>query len=243
MIPAGLDDLVRRAVADRWLLAFDFDGTLVPLADHPDAVAFRRPAWEALTTLARRRPVAILSGRARADLAARCPPGATLIGNHGAEGLEGSALVEVRAREASARWLPRLRTWFTGGGCWVEDKGLSLSLHWRGAQDQARAEAVARRLCAGLRPPPRLVPGHLVLNVQHADLPDKRAALLHLLRHHPAALFIGDDWNDATALAPGDPRLHGIQVGDLPLGAPWRLPDQRAVETLLTLLLKETAHA
>jgi len=243
MIPPALQILARLALAERWLLAFDFDGTLVPLADHPDAVAFRRPAWDALSLLARHRPVAVISGRARADLAARCPPGMTLIGNHGAEGLEGISWIEGRAREAATLWLPRLRGRFTGGGCWVEDKGLSLSLHWRASPDHVRAEAVARRLCEELWPTPRLVPGNLVLNVQHADLPDKRVALLHLLRRHPAALFVGDDWNDATALASGEPRLHGIQVGDLPLGAPWRLPDQAAVEALLAVMAQEITHA
>jgi trehalose 6-phosphate phosphatase len=237
MMPQDLADLARRAAAGHWLLAFDFDGTLVPIADHPDAVAFSQQVYRDLEELARRAPVAIISGRCRADLAARCPPGPLLLGNHGSEGLPDLSWIDARAREAAALWLPGLRRRFTGGGCWVEDKGLSLSLHWRAARDPARAEAVALRLTADLWPPPRLVGGHLVLNLLHPDLPDKHAALQHLLQHHPAVLFMGDDWNDASALGSSDPRIHGVQVGDLPLGAPWRLEDQAEVGRFLALLL------
>ncbi len=242
MIPLNLADLALRAATGHWLLAFDFDGTLVPIADHPDAVTFSLQVYRDLEELARWAPVAIISGRSRADLAARCPPGPLLLGNHGSEGLPDLAWIESRAREAAGLWLPRLRRRFTGGGCWVEDKGLSLSLHWRAARDPARAEVVARRLTADLWPEPRLVDGHLVLNLLHPDLPDKHAALLHLLQHHPAAMFVGDDWNDASALASTDPRIHGVQVGDLPLGAPWRLENQAEVGRFLNLLLHEVQH-
>lgn len=242
MIPPDLADLARRAAAGHWLLAFDFDGTLVPIADHPDAVAFSLPVYRDLEELARWAPVAIISGRARADLAARCPLGPLLLGNHGSEGLPDLTWIETRAREATSLWLPRLRRRFTGGGCWVEDKGLSLSLHWRAARDPARAEAVAHRLSADLWPAPRLVEGHLVLNLLHPDLPDKHAALLHLLQHHPAALFVGDDWNDASTLASSDPRIHGVQVGNLPLGAPWCLPHQADMGPFLALLLHKVRH-
>jgi len=52
----------------RVLLAFDFDGTLVPLGPRPDRARMRAVTRRLLTRLARRARCAVISGRARRDL-------------------------------------------------------------------------------------------------------------------------------------------------------------------------------
>lgn len=92
----------------------DFDGTLAPL-DHDTAAVRMRPQTVAsLTQLAMRHRVAIISGRARADLSSRLGalPTVALVDEHGIDrGGQDSAL-----RAAVARWTPILRSVSPGGG-------------------------------------------------------------------------------------------------------------------------------
>ena len=132
------------ALADgRSLLAFDLDGTLAPLVAHPIQARVGGDTAARLRTLATRWPVAVLTGREIADAAQRlgfCPH--YLFGNHGAQrpgesprGKVDEGLDDCRARLAAQ--FDTLRT----RGIEVEDKGLSLALHYRGAADLQAARA------------------------------------------------------------------------------------------------------
>lgn len=245
--PAGdglgpaLEELCRTAFRERWLLAFDFDGTLAPIARRPEGVRLPEGIARQLGALARQRPVAVLSGRALDDLRPRLPAGILALGNHGGEGLPGFEAEVRAARRQVETWFGPLSGRFRDHGRWVEDKGLSLTLHWREAQDREGAETAAADLVRELSPVPRLIPGHLALNCLPPGLPDKGAALAILLDRLglARALFVGDDWTDAAVFTCGDPRIEGIQVGHLPLGARWRLPDQTRVAGLLAALGQE----
>lgn len=231
--------LCGRAVAERWLLAFDFDGTLAPFASTPGQAVLDPVSGPLLARLAAARPVAVISGRAVADVRGRLPPGTLVLGNHGSEGLPGMEAELQAARALAVRWREELARITAVPGCWLEDKGVSLTFHWRLALDHAAAAQAAHDLVRGLVPSPRLIPGQAVLNCLPPQLLDKGEALQRLLVTHPGqrALFVGDDWTDAAVFRLEDPRIAGIQVGDLELGAEWRLPGQPSVVRFLQALV------
>lgn len=238
LAPAGRA-LLRRAVAERWLLGFDFDGTLAPLVQDAAAAAMTPAVEAALAALAARRPVAVITGRSLADVRLRLPPIISLVvGNHGGEGPGGDPGRLAAARTTAAVWRASLAAALAGEPLRIEDKGVSLALHWRGAADPPRQERLAGLAAAALEPRPELIPGDHVLNLLPAGLPDKGAALLRLLGDGgwAGALFAGDDITDQAVFRLRDPRIAGIEVGRR-LGAPWRLPDQAAVGVLVQALL------
>ncbi len=57
-----------RLAQERTLYAFDFDGTLSPIVEHPSRAAMRAKTRKLLERLASSQPCVIVSGRARADV-------------------------------------------------------------------------------------------------------------------------------------------------------------------------------
>lgn len=123
------------------LLLLDFDGTLVPIAGAPDKVQFSAKTESLLTAISRKRDyrLAIISGRSLKDLRGYFGLNNVIaVGNHGLE-LSGAGLkLPPRARRAvklkfTMRLLAeKLRADFCClPGVLVEDKGLSISLHYR----------------------------------------------------------------------------------------------------------------
>jgi trehalose 6-phosphate phosphatase len=128
-------------------LFLDFDGTLVELADTPDAIAVPAGLGPMLERLRRRLEgrLAIVSGRSLADLQRHFPlHGSAVSGSHGLELQLANGtklplsvpigLDDVRARvEAFAALTP---------GLLVEDKPAGIALHYRLAPDEGpRAQA------------------------------------------------------------------------------------------------------
>ena len=124
---------LNRLLAAPVLLAFDFDGALAPICADPDDVRIR-PSWVAhLQRINQRWPLAVISGRRLADLTPRLGfEPAFLAGNHGAE----SAATDTT--HATSTCLDRARLLLASRfeaihamGIEVEDKGLSLAVHYR----------------------------------------------------------------------------------------------------------------
>src|ERR1035441_8569295 len=63
--------IVTRLAHERTLCAFDFDGTLSSIVDHPDQAVMRARTENLLRQLALLYPCLIVSGRARADVLSR----------------------------------------------------------------------------------------------------------------------------------------------------------------------------
>jgi len=199
----------------RTLLAFDFDGTLAPIVADRDRARLGPRTRRRLQALTRRFRCVVVSGRSRADLARRCAGVglAALVGNHGAEGpwLRGGAAT----RRAVARWREVLRLRLEGErGIEIEDKGLSLAIHFRRAPSRPGAGRAIRR---ALRPLAgvRIVAGKLVVNVLPAGSPDKGRAIARLRRllESEAVLYVGDDETDEDVFASGLPGLISVRVG------------------------------
>jgi trehalose 6-phosphate synthase/phosphatase len=192
----------------------DYDGTLAPIVAHPSEAGLSAEMAQALTECAARPDtrVVIVSGRALDDLRKRVPRGEIgLIGNHGFEvsvpGLSGFEHPDLpHYRRRLAELAGSLREILVPGA-WVEDKGLTLTLHLRAVDPQARpaletaaSECIAR---AGFH-------ARTALCALEARPPvgwDKGQAVLHILRglYGPAwsqrvrVIYAGDDETDEDA--------------------------------------------
>ena len=184
------------------LLAFDFDGTLAPIVVRPDDARVPPAVAGHLARIARELPVAILTGRSVDDVTPRLGFAPRyVIGNHGAED---SAAIAAPAGDA----LDALRLRIAGdaglaeAGVMVEDKRLSLALHYRTAPDPQAALARIDALLDDLEPALARFGGKFVVNVVSAEHPDKGDALAELVQRAgvEAAMFVGDDVTDEAVV-------------------------------------------
>jgi trehalose 6-phosphate phosphatase len=174
-------------------LLFDVDGTLAPIAPRPELARVPDETRGELERLAGSYLlVACISGRAGQEAARLVGvDGIRYVGNHGLE-------LDARARELTAR----IAAFRDSVALPAEDKGLSLSYHYRGAEDENAArtelEAIAERARAeGLDP--RW--GRKVLEIRPPVAADKGTAVRALLASVPArlGLYAGDDTTDLDA--------------------------------------------
>lgn len=230
----------------RPLMAFDFDGTLAPIVARPDDARVSVAVASRLSALAARLPVAIVTGRTVTDVRGRLGfEPQFIVGNHGAEEAQddpaASRLVEplngLRAR------LQAHEAELLAAGVSVEDKGLSLALHYRLSRDRPRAQQL---IAALLDPPPaglRLFAGKMVVNAVAADAPDKAHAVHALVERvgATAAFFAGDDVNDEPVFASAPPHWLTLRVGrdDLSSRARFCLEGPQEMALLLERVLAE----
>jgi len=249
MLPHALERVP--AWADAWrrtgrlVLLLDFDGTLAPIADLPGLAAMPGTTRHALARLMSMPGVeaAVVSGRALADVRERAGiEGAAYAGNHGMEihsdGLDhvhGEAaaarpVLELAARELAAALAPI-------PGAFVEDKQLTLSVHYRMSPRDRVDEltAIVERIVNPL-PGVHLTAGKEVLEVRPRVEWNKGKAVLFLLEHmRPPAgapvLYFGDDRTDEDAFRALRERV-GMGDGILVSRAP-------GSETMATSYLRE----
>ncbi|MDA1118784.1 MAG: trehalose-phosphatase [Proteobacteria bacterium] len=198
---------------ERTLVGLDYDGTLAPIVPIPDQARTAAGVAEPLRRLDEVATVAIVSGRSVRDVTARLPYRPRhVVGNHGMEGLPGQEALVAQAGAHCRDWLaqlnapPALQEAQTGIA--VEDKGVSLSVHYRLARDRQRAELAIRERLATLSPAPRIIGGHFVFNLLPPESPDKLGALLRLVEMSGCTrvVFVGDDETDEIVFrgAPAD---------------------------------------
>jgi trehalose 6-phosphate phosphatase len=138
------------SAARHLLLGLDFDGTLAPIVPHPEDAEippYTSTALEFLTS----RPdvtVALISGRALADLKTRINLDAIFAGNHGLE-ISGRGFdfhhPEAAAAQSDLHQIcDEIKTRLTGiRGTLVEDKGLTATVHTRNVADRDQYQVVA----------------------------------------------------------------------------------------------------
>jgi trehalose 6-phosphate phosphatase len=224
---------------ERALLVFDFDGTLAPIVECRECAEMRPSTHALLRVTALLYPCAIVSGRARADLVRRVVgvPLLAVVGNHGAEA--GFGPVDRTARSAVVAWREALAGELRDErGVEIEDKGLSLAIHYRGAPRRAAARhhaLAAAESLAGVR----IFGGRCVVNVAPAGAPDKGSAVAEILRRigWRSAVYVGDDATDEEAFG-ADAVGVSIRIGRSHRSAArWYLPQQRAIDDLLARLV------
>ncbi|HEX9932949.1 MAG TPA: trehalose-phosphatase [Allosphingosinicella sp.] len=187
-------------------LFLDFDGTLVELAEAPDAIRVPGELPGLLQRLAARLEgrLAIVSGRALADLDRHVScPGVAMSGSHG---------LELRLGDGSARAVERppaldavrdeiRRFAGRGDGLLVEEKPASVALHFRRAPEREGEVAAFVARLAG-RSGLVVQHGKMVAELRPAGA-DKGDALKALMREPGFAgarpLFMGDDLTDEHA--------------------------------------------
>jgi trehalose 6-phosphate phosphatase len=236
-------EAVGRIARERALLAFDFDGTLAPLVDDPREAWMRAHTRALLRAVATLFPCAVISGRARADVLARLGDAhlRAVIGNHGAE--RGDARPRV-GRARAAAWAAALRdALHDEEGVEVEDKGLTVAVHYRRAR---WPEAARKRIVqlAALLPGVRLFGGHDVVNLAPVGAPTKADAIeAFSIEFPPAPLaFFGDDETDEDAF-----RSHvvtfAVRIGPSETSAArYHLEHQAEIDAVLWAIVSERAR-
>jgi trehalose 6-phosphate phosphatase len=246
-------DLPPAACLD-WAYFLDVDGTLLDIADTPDAVHVDEALLDLIARLYREsgEAMALVSGRAISDLdkllgALHLP----LAGQHGLERRDAAGRLWIHAappaakcsiKEALAPVLAR------HSGLLLEDKGLTLALHYRQAPHLASyAQRLMAKLANDANAGLEVQRGKRVAEVKPAGV-DKGTAVAEYLSESPfkgrRPVFIGDDLNDEHGFAEVN-RLGGvsIRVGKGGSCARFRLPDVAAVRRWLGDAFKEDACA
>jgi trehalose 6-phosphate phosphatase len=202
-------DVVGRLAADpeRAAILLDVDGALAPIVPRPEDARVPPDTQDELRRLhGRYALVGCVSGRAGDD-ARRVVGVAELVyvGNHGLE-LDSTAGV----------WTERL-TRFMASVEWpeVEDKGLTVSLHYRNALDQEEARKELEEVAARAREAGFVARfGRKVLELLPPIEANKGTAIRDLLAQHglERALYAGDDTTDLDAFRALDPLELGVRV-------------------------------
>jgi trehalose 6-phosphate phosphatase len=184
-------------------IVLDVDGTLAPIVQRPEDAAVPGEARREVERLVGRYAlVACVSGRTGED--ARRLVGVEGVRYVGSHGLELSP--------EAGRWRDEIHRFAAGVDWPVEDKGLTVSFHYRDAENEDEAleylEDVAERArAAGLVP--RF--GRKVLEIRPPVEADKGTAVAQLLSEAglERALYAGDDTTDIDAFR----ALDGLELG------------------------------
>jgi trehalose 6-phosphate phosphatase len=227
-----------------WAFFLDLDGTLLEIAETPEAVgigAEERFLLESLKTKTAG-AVAVISGRAlgRIDeiLSPLVLPAA---GQHGAERRDAKG---VRHRHRFPANVLRpvavgIRSFAAQHqGLVFEDKGASVALHYRKAPQLAGAAQAAVRKAAGpLGEAVEVQDGKMVVELKPAGC-DKGKAIAQFMQEAPfvarVPVFLGDDVTDEYGFrvvnAMGG---HTVKVGEGPSVARWRLENPASARAWL----------
>lgn len=207
----GRDGLAAlRATPGRALVAVDYDGTLAPIVADPAAARAHPRVLPALVRLAGIvGQVAVVTGRPPLQAVALggldAVPGLVVLGHYGYERWRDGqhttpdlppGLEQVRGQ------LPAVLARAGADGATVEDKGLALAVHTRGASDPDATLERLRGPLTELAAAHHLVlePGRAVLELRPGGV-DKGVALRRLVDEHDPSVvvFAGDDLGDLPA--------------------------------------------
>jgi trehalose 6-phosphate phosphatase len=225
---------------DDWALFLDVDGTLLEIAETPTAVRVPEQATRVLAGLQRRLhgAVALVSGRSIAELDGLFVPlRLPTAGVHGAERRDASGTVYRRADgEALAPARELLAAWSSAhAGVLVEDKGVALALHYRGAPElETAARRIAAQALAAVGPAFCIQEGKKVLEIKTKSN-GKGDAIAAFMREPPfhgrVPVFIGDDLTDEDGFDVVN-RFGGHSIGvglDRKTSARWQIRSERDV--------------
>jgi trehalose 6-phosphate phosphatase len=198
------------------LFLTDYDGTLTPIVDEPELANFSQETRKLLRALARNRryTVGIVSGRALSDLKSRVGlEGIIYAGNHGLE-IEGfgSSFLEPIAEEMRPllNILGQVLSTTVRGikGAFVENKGLTLSVHYRTVDEieERKVEDAFSRITDPLRVTGniKITHGKKVYEIRPPVDWDKGKAIAWLIakcketrgKGGALSIYLGDDLTD-----------------------------------------------
>ena len=219
-----MDGAVLPVPSPDWALFLDVDGTLIEIADAPDAVSPDVSLPSLLQTLSDKLggAVALVSGRPVSSLDRLFAPlRLPAAGLHGLERRDAAGHLARPVRAPPA--LDAARRAIRGfsdrhRGIVVEDKGLTIALHFRripdiGPEATEMVESLVARLDGGLK----VQKGKMVIEVR-PEGPDKGAVIRSFMAEPPFAgrvpVFVGDDVTDEAGFAVvNEMGGHSIRVG------------------------------
>ncbi len=214
------------------LLLTDYDGTLTPIVERPELAKLSertRLIFEALARLHKFK-VGVISGRALADLRDKVGiRGIIYAGNHGME-IEGPGISFVNPMAEEFRPILRIvhyvlsRTLGRIRGVIVEDKGLSLSVHYRLVEEDKTEEVknTFQRIAGGAEVlgKIRITSGKKVIEVRPGVTWDKGKAIKLLMKRYGKGgrksrllpIYLGDDLTDEDGFRAIENCGNGVSV-------------------------------
>jgi trehalose 6-phosphate phosphatase len=242
--PLNHDLLVTFALSNV-LPAFDYDGTLAPLVDAPAHASMRASTRRLLRRASKLYPCVVITGRARGDAVYRLRniDVCRVVGNHGAEPAPNRRALRRRVRQ----WLPVLKARLARRhGVVIEDKGLSVALHYRQARERNSARRAVLAAARSLQNV-RLVGGKLVVNCLVPDAPHKGLAVERERLHFACdtVIYVGDDETDEDVFQIDRPgQLLSVRVGlKRSSAASYYIRSQAEIDKLLqTLVAAREGH-
>jgi trehalose-phosphatase len=222
------DELDRRLSGRRPAVFLDYDGTLTPIVDRPEDAVISESMREAVSGLAERCTVCVVSGRDRRVVQKLMGIDDLIVaGSHGfdiwspadgaiqrEEGERFGGLLE----EVEARLREELGTI---EGAFVEPKKSSVAVHYRlvSEDERPRVGRVVEKILAEHPDELKVTPGKMVYEIQPKIDWDKGKAVLYLLgaldldRDDVVPIYLGDDITDEHAFEALAGRGIGIFVG------------------------------
>lgn len=228
-------------------LFLDFDGTLVDIAPTPDAVIVPTGLTTLLGQIAETfgGAVAVVSGRPVAELDRFLDP--LRLAAAGLHGLEWRMGGDIGRTDPPAS-LDALRTGIAASGLAarglrVEDKGLSIALHYREAPHLGDEAGTFAANAAAAHPDLAVLAGKMVVEIKPRSA-SKASAVARFMAGAPFAgrrpVFVGDDVTDEdgmrAAIGAGG---SGVKVGPGETVARTRLDDPAAVMSWLKKSLED----
>jgi trehalose 6-phosphate synthase/phosphatase len=238
-------------------LALDYDGTLMPLHETPEAARPDSELCSLLDELSAMRGVrlAVVSGRSKGfldEFVGRYP--IELVAEHGAWVRAAGAEWRYRVDPASLSWrdpvLDMLKEYTARTpGSRLEEKTAGIAWHYRSADRQlgvARAREVRLNLVQALAQQPATVfAGRKVVEVRPQGV-DKGTAVRELLEATPAAgviVAMGDDRSDEELFRMLPPEAYTFAAGPGPTRARFRLDGPPQVRSLLWRFMEARPEA
>lgn len=192
-------------------LFLDYDGTLVPIAPKPDQALLTPEVRDLLALLCRQFTVAIITGRSLGEIKKIISiPKIILAGNHGFEiSSPWDSWVHPEAKEFQGV-ISRLATSLERAlkpflGAWVENKGLTLSVHYRlvKEEDEEKIKSIFYNTIEGHKEKVMVTLGKKVLEIRPNVPWDKGKAAERLSKLYKAPqghrIYMGDDETDEDA--------------------------------------------
>jgi trehalose 6-phosphate phosphatase len=227
-----------------WAYFFDIDGTLVDIAPSPSEIVLERILRSLVLQLydATGGALALISGRSIADVDSIFGDSdLPVAGQHGLE--RRSRAGKITRHDIMSEKLDFARTRLAEAiarhpDLTLEDKGLSLALHYRAAPSLASfAHRTMHAVAAATGAEFAAQAGKRVVELKPSGK-NKGEAVHEFMREEPfrgrTPVFVGDDVTDEHGFvvvnAMGG---HSIKVGGGPTVARWRLADVRAVRAWL----------
>lgn len=205
------EKISKKLIKRKKFFFFDYDGTLTPIVKKPELAKLDSEIKKLLRKISGKCPTAIISGRPLNEIKKLVGlKNIIYSGNHGLEiEIKGRKIIQdvpLESKKEIHRIKNKLRKEIKKiDGAFLEDKGLTLSIHWRltGKKYLPKLFAIIREtICNNSRV--RLTKGKKVWEIRPNINWDKGRAVNRILsllaaRYSLLAIYIGDDTTDEDA--------------------------------------------